>query len=87
VKITVCELGNRPDVLARDWRDLVRPVEETGSRLVLLAERTFNPWFCWKKGYDAAVWAEAEEAPILTLDIDPASVESAKRTYPRYIRE
>ena len=62
MKVTVCELRNEPDDLARDWAALVEHCQRERSDLVLLPEMPFYPWPAWTDRVDAAVWRASVEA-------------------------
>jgi N-carbamoylputrescine amidase len=59
MKITVCELRNRPEEFAADWERLAAHVKAHQSDLVLLPEMAFSPWFAWRRKYDPRIWDAA----------------------------
>jgi len=59
MRITVCELNDDSDVLARDWEQLVEHVKAESSQLVLLPEMPFCSWFAVMDQFDAALWEQA----------------------------
>lgn len=81
VNVTVCELRNDPDGLARDWAALVAHVRSAASDLVLLPEMPFAPWFAAAPLFDQATWAAAVAAHETWLTrlvgMAPASVISS----------
>jgi N-carbamoylputrescine amidase len=82
MKVTVCELPNRPDTLEQAWKGLVEHVQTNTSEFVLLPEMPFFPWLAHTREVDAAQWEramEAHEAWIARLDeLAPASVASTR---------
>ena len=62
MKLTVCQLGNTPEDLERDWAALCGHVKEHGSDLVLLPEMIFAPWLAASDNPDAQTWNDAEAA-------------------------
>ena len=62
MKLTVCQLGNNPEELERDWTGLCGHVKKHGSDLVLLPEMIFAPWLAVSDNPDVRVWNAAEEA-------------------------
>ena len=62
MKVTVCEISNSPQGLARDWAQLVAHVRAEKSDLVLLPEMAFYPWFALKQEFDSGVWQAAVNA-------------------------
>lgn len=62
MRITVCQLPNDPDELARDWDRLVAHVRAEASELVLLPEMPFYPWIGATRPFQPAVWQAALEA-------------------------
>lgn len=62
VKVTVCQLGNTPEALERQWKALCAHVRAEGSRFVLLPEMVFGPWFADSPGVDPVVWDHAESS-------------------------
>jgi N-carbamoylputrescine amidase len=62
INVTVCELGNRPDDLARDWQRLVDHVRAAASELVVLPEMAFAPWFAATRDFDQPTWGAAVAA-------------------------
>jgi N-carbamoylputrescine amidase len=62
MKVTVCELGNDPEILARDCERLAAHVETERSDLVCLPEMPFFPWFAWSPEYDPEIWQSAVKA-------------------------
>jgi N-carbamoylputrescine amidase len=78
MKVTVCELGNDPEIFARDWERLVYHVKSEHSDLVLLPEMPFFPWFAWLPDYDPAIWQAAvrfhDSAEPLLKKLAPAII-------------
>lgn len=78
MRITVCQLNDDPDGLARDWDALVAHVRAKASELVLLPEMPFHPWFARTRDADPAVWdagVAAHEAWLARLpELAPATV-------------
>lgn len=68
MRVTVCELGNSPERLARDWDDLARHVRTSGSELVLLPEMPFFPWPAWTRTVEPAMWQLSVAAHEAWLD-------------------
>ena len=64
MKVTVCQLDDRPKKLVKDWEFLVNHVQKSHSDLVLLPEMPFYPWFATRRDYNADIW----EASISTHD-------------------
>lgn len=62
MRITVCELPDRPEVFADAWRGLVRHTREARSEIVVLPELPFAPWFATRPTFDPAVWEEVVRA-------------------------
>jgi N-carbamoylputrescine amidase len=62
MRITVCELGDRPVDIAQDWARLVEHVQTTGSEFVLLPEMPFHDWFARTRPAIPEVWHEAVNA-------------------------
>ncbi|MDX1709212.1 MAG: hypothetical protein R3274_11465 [Desulfobacterales bacterium] len=44
MKVTICELRNRPDRFEQEWNALIEHVTSAASELVLLPEMPFYPW-------------------------------------------
>lgn len=65
LKVTVCELNDEPNDLARDWEQLTAHVKAQASDVVLLPEMPFHPWFAQAKHIDLKVWQES----ILAHDV------------------
>jgi N-carbamoylputrescine amidase len=82
MKLTVCELPNEPDDLARAWEHLVEHVGERRSDLVLLPEMPFYCWLSQTNEVDPAEWQRAVSAHdewIGRLDqLAPATVVSSR---------
>jgi hypothetical protein len=82
MKLTVCELPNEPDDLARAWEHLVEHVGERRSDLVLLPEMPFYCWLSQTNEVDPAEWQRAVSAHdewIGKLDqLAPATVVSSR---------
>lgn len=86
MKITVCELKNRPEEFAVDWNRLSSHVKTHKSDLVLLPEMVFSPWFAWRSRFDLKIWEAAvsensrwksrlpELGPAVVLGTIPANV-------------
>jgi len=62
MKVTVCELNDKPDDFAHEWEQLVAHVKIQSSHLVLLPEMPFYPWFASSSAYDPNVWQSAVTA-------------------------
>jgi N-carbamoylputrescine amidase len=90
MKVTVCELNDRPDELARQWEQLVVHVKNQRSELVLLPEMPFCPWFGDTPVFETAVWQSAvaahdlwqvrlaELAPAIVLSTRPVNREAQR---------
>jgi len=82
VKVTVCQLDNRPQALPGAWARLVAHVRRAGSELVLLPEMCFGEWVAADPQVDAARWAEAVQAHAQWLprlaELAPAHVISTR---------
>jgi predicted amidohydrolase len=90
MKVTVCELNDRPDELARLWEQLVVHVKKQRSELVLLPEMPFCPWFGATPVFETAVWQSAvaahdlwqvrlaELAPAIVLSTRPVNREARR---------
>ncbi len=78
MRVTVCELPDRPDAFADAWRGLVRHAREEASEVVVLPEMPFAPWFGTRRAFDAATWRafiEAHDAWMPRLgELAPATV-------------
>lgn len=61
LRVTVCELRNRPTDLDDDWRRLAEHTREHASDLVLLPEMPFSPWLAGSAEPIESAWAEAVE--------------------------
>lgn len=59
MRVTVCELNDEPEDLARDWERLIAHCEAEGSELVLFPEMCFAPWFAWSDKVETVVWEAA----------------------------
>jgi N-carbamoylputrescine amidase len=59
LKITVCELPNRPGELSEQWRRLCRHTRSARSDLVLLPEMPFHPWLAASQQPDPERWQQA----------------------------
>lgn len=62
MNVTVCQLHDEPDLLAHDWRQLIRHVDAAKSDLVVLPEMPFAPWFATTPAFDPTVWQAAVAA-------------------------
>ncbi|MDQ3699184.1 MAG: carbon-nitrogen hydrolase family protein [Gemmatimonadota bacterium] len=62
MKVTVCELSDRPDAFTSDWERLVAYVRSQRSELVLLPEMPFYPWFGASPVFEAHIWEAAVAA-------------------------
>ena len=62
MKVTVCELSDRPEDLVEDWKQLAAVVKRDGSDLVLLPEMPFGPWLFGTDSVNEATWNHAVEA-------------------------
>jgi N-carbamoylputrescine amidase len=90
MKVTVRELNDRPDELARQWEQLVAHVKNQRSELVLLPEMPFCPWFGDTPVFETAVWQSAvaahdlwqvrlaELAPAIVLSTRPVNREAQR---------
>ncbi len=59
MKVTVCELPNRPDELSQQWQRLCRHTHSAQSDLVLLPEMPFYPWLAASQHADPNRWRQA----------------------------
>ena len=57
MKVTICQLPDRPDDFERAWAALCS--HASGSDVVVLPELPFHPWIAWTKDYDAGTWNDA----------------------------
>ncbi len=62
MRVTVCELNDRPDLLEQDWQGLVEHVKSSQAELVLLPEMPFHPWVACTPAFDPAAWNQAVAA-------------------------
>jgi N-carbamoylputrescine amidase len=62
MKVTVCQLNNKPELLANDWELLKTHVHQEKSDLVLLPEMPFYEWFCARPESNSEQWQAAIEA-------------------------
>jgi N-carbamoylputrescine amidase len=62
MRVTVCELGDDPQSLARDWEGLAAHARSEASGLVLLPEMPFHPWFAGARCFDTPIWEAAVSA-------------------------
>ena len=62
MRVTVCELNNEPQQLARDWEKLSGHVHRSRSDLVLLPEMPFFPWPAWTRIVGPATWEQSVAA-------------------------
>jgi N-carbamoylputrescine amidase len=60
--VTICELHDRDELLAQDWRDLMRHVRNEKSDLVLLPEMPFYSQLVLSPRFDQRMWDKAVEA-------------------------
>ncbi|MFQ5407158.1 MAG: carbon-nitrogen hydrolase family protein [Anaerolineales bacterium] len=78
MRVTVCELNDEPNDLARDWEALAAHCRAARSELVLLPEMCFAPWFARTKEVDSSVWEAAVAAHDAWLprlgELAPAAV-------------
>jgi len=78
MKVSVCELGNDPEIFARGWELLAAHVASERSELVCLPEMPFFPWFAWSPEYDPQIWKKAvrahQNAEPLLEQLAPATV-------------
>jgi predicted amidohydrolase len=98
MKVTVCELNDRPDDFAREWQQLVAHVAARSSDLVLLPEMPFCPWFAAAPAFEPAVWQAAvtahdawqerlsELAPAIVLGSRPVN-RDGKRLNEGFVRD
>ncbi|MEM6796027.1 MAG: carbon-nitrogen hydrolase family protein [Acidobacteriota bacterium] len=61
MRVTVCELRNRPEELAEDWRLLQEHAARERSELVLLPEMPFSAWLAGSARVDPELWKAAVE--------------------------
>jgi N-carbamoylputrescine amidase len=61
LKVTVCELPNDPDELARQWNRLADHTRSAQSELVLLPEMAFHPWLAASDRVTPEHWRQAVE--------------------------
>ena len=85
MRVTVCELADERDALARDWERLVAHVKAQRSELVLLPEMPFCSWFAVTPVFDESAWQSAvashdawqtrleELAPAIVLGTRPVN--------------
>jgi N-carbamoylputrescine amidase len=59
MKVTVCQIDNRPEKLERSWQALVDHAATMGSDLVLLPEMPFADWLAAEETVDGARWQKA----------------------------
>ncbi len=59
MRVTVCELPNRPDDLERAWHALVGHARSEQSDFVLLPEMPFAPWLASAPEVQPDAWLEA----------------------------
>ena len=90
MKVTVCELNDKPDDFAHEWEQLVAHVKTQSSHLVLLPEMPFYPWFAFTPDFDPNVWQSAitahevwqerlsELAPAIVLGSRPVDREEQR---------
>ena len=62
MKVTVCELNDKPDDFACEWEQLVTHVKAQSSQLVLLPEVPFYSWFALTPAFEPDVWQSAVTA-------------------------
>ena len=62
MRVTVCQLDNRPGVLARGWDALKTHVATFQSELLVLPEMPFDDWLAAAKDVDPARWSAAAAA-------------------------
>lgn len=78
MKVTVCEFGNDPPALERDWQGLATQVSSESSDLVLLPEMPFYPWVAQSNEANDAVWQASMDAHERWLsrlpELSPATV-------------
>lgn len=82
MKVTVCELDDDPERFAHEWTQLVAHVKNESSRLVLLPEMPFYPFFPMQKTFSPLTWHEAITAhnrwQERLTELAPAAVLSAR---------
>jgi predicted amidohydrolase len=90
MKVTVCELNDKPDDFAHEWEQLVAHVKSQSSQLVLLPEMPFCPWFAFAPAFEPEVWQSAvtahdvwqerlsELAPAIVLGSRPVNREEQR---------
>ncbi|MDX1710570.1 MAG: carbon-nitrogen hydrolase family protein [Rhodovibrionaceae bacterium] len=59
MKVTVCQIDNRPENLEASWQALVDHVGSVGSEFVLLPEMPFSDWLAAEEQVDGARWQKA----------------------------
>ena len=59
MKVTVCQLNDQPELLERDWQNLIMHVKQTQSDYVLLPEMPFSSWLHWTDVVSAEQWSES----------------------------
>ncbi|MGO1117295.1 carbon-nitrogen hydrolase family protein [Rhodovibrionaceae bacterium A322] len=62
MKVTVCQLDNRPEELVKDLARLAEHVKENESDFLLVPEMSFSRWLAADKNPDADKWAAAVES-------------------------
>lgn len=59
MKVTVCQLSDNKEPFNQEWEELVAHVQSNSSRLVLLPEMPFYPWFARQENFDESIWNAA----------------------------
>ena len=82
MKITVCEIRNRTDILEQEWQQLVSHVQSEGSEMVLLPEMPFYPWIAQTDNVYGLVWQASVDMHERWLprcaELTPATVMSSR---------
>ncbi|MCP4416873.1 MAG: carbon-nitrogen hydrolase family protein [Chloroflexi bacterium] len=78
MKVTVCQLQNQPEALAKDWQRLVAHVQQEQSDLVLFPEMPFHGWLAETQDADPVLWQTAvnshDEWLLRLPELAPATV-------------
>jgi N-carbamoylputrescine amidase len=86
MRVTVCELPDRPEAFEEAWGGLAAHVRAERSELVLLPELPFAPWFATRREFEPATWravVERHEAFSARLaELAPAAVFSTRPIEP-----
>lgn len=86
MRVTVCELPDRPEDLEEAWQGLVAHARDARSELVLLPELPFAPWFATRREFEPATWKATverhEEWAARLAELAPAAVLSTRPVEP-----